>query len=106
MHRGIVHGGVSAMIIDEALGAFVYLLKREGVLGPGVALTAQLDLKFKKVSTVISIRHSCVEATASPCCKRQRWQVAALLAGNDSMSMLHEGLRALQSVVGPCCRAK
>ena len=48
-HRGIVHGGVSAMIIDEALGALVYLLKREGVLGSGAALTAQLEIKYKKV---------------------------------------------------------
>ncbi len=38
------------MIIDEALGALVYLLKRDGVLGSGVALTAQLEIKHKKVS--------------------------------------------------------
>ena len=52
-HRGIVHGGMSAMIIDEALGALVYLLKRDGVLGSGVALTAQLEIKYKKVSNTI-----------------------------------------------------
>ena len=50
--RGIVHGGLSAMIIDEALGALVYLLKREEVLGPGPAFTAHLGVDYKKVSAV------------------------------------------------------
>jgi len=50
---GIVHGGMSAMLIDEALGALVYLLKRDGVLGSGVALTAQLEVKYKKVSNTV-----------------------------------------------------
>lgn len=47
-HRGIVHGGLSAMIVDEALGALVYLLKREQVLGPGPAFTAHLGVDYKK----------------------------------------------------------
>jgi len=44
-----VHGGLSAMIVDEALGALVYLLKREEVLGPGPAFTAHLGVDYKKV---------------------------------------------------------
>ena len=37
------------MIIDEALGALVYLLKRDEVLGPGPAFTAHLGVDYKKV---------------------------------------------------------
>jgi hypothetical protein len=37
------------MIIDEALGALVYMLKREAVLGPGPAFTAHLEVDYKKV---------------------------------------------------------
>ena len=47
--RGIVHGGLSAMIIDEALGVLVYMLKRDSVLGPGPAFTAHLGVDYKKV---------------------------------------------------------
>ena len=39
------------MIIDEALGALIYLLKREAVLGPGPAFTAHLEVDYKKVCT-------------------------------------------------------
>ena len=45
-----MHGGLSAMIIDESLGALVLVLKRDGVLGPGPAFTANLEVKYKKVS--------------------------------------------------------
>ena len=44
-----MHGGLTAMIIDEALGALVYMLKREAVLGPGPAFTAHLEVDYKKV---------------------------------------------------------
>ncbi len=48
-----MHGGLSAMIIDEALGALVYLLKREEVLGPGPAFTAHLGVDYNKVSAAL-----------------------------------------------------
>ena len=54
--RGIVHGGLTAMIIDEALGALIYLLKREAVLGPGPAFTAHLEVDYKKVCTSSAAR--------------------------------------------------
>jgi hypothetical protein len=47
--QGIVHGGMSAMVIDETLGAMSYMLKQEGVLGSGPALTAHLEVDYKKV---------------------------------------------------------
>lgn len=46
-HRGILHGGMSAMIIDETLGALVYVLKRDGVIGAGPAFTAHLGVDYK-----------------------------------------------------------
>ena len=47
--RGILHGGMSAMIIDETLGALVYVLKRDGVIGAGPAFTAHLGESFQYV---------------------------------------------------------
>lgn len=47
--RGMAHGGLTALIIDEALGTFIYMLKRDAVLGPGPAVTAHLEVDYKKV---------------------------------------------------------
>ena len=40
------------MIIDEAQGALIYLLKRDGVIGPGPAFTVHLGVKYKKAITL------------------------------------------------------
>lgn len=47
-HGGIVHGGMSATVMDETLGALAYSLKREGILGEGPAFTAHLHVDYKK----------------------------------------------------------
>ena len=57
--RGIVHGGMSAMIVDEALGVLVHVLMLHGVLPPGPAFTAHLGVDYKKVIAVLScLRHA------------------------------------------------
>ncbi len=43
------------MIIDEALGVLVYMLKRDTVLGPGPAFTAHLGVDYKKVCALCCI---------------------------------------------------
>lgn len=51
VRRGILHGGMSAMIIDETLGALVYVLKRDGVIGAGPAFTAHLGASYQYISS-------------------------------------------------------
>ena len=40
-HPSIVHGGLTAAVIDEALGGLIFSLKRWKVLGPGPPFTKQ-----------------------------------------------------------------
>lgn len=47
-HPGLVHGGISATICDETLGALAYMLKRDGALPAGPAFTARLEVDYKK----------------------------------------------------------
>mmetsp|Transcript_8513 Transcript_8513/g.25543 ORF Transcript_8513/g.25543 Transcript_8513/m.25543 type:complete len:229 (-) Transcript_8513:627-1313(-) len=47
-HGGLVHGGMSATVMDETFGALVYMLKRAGELGDGPAFTAHLEVDYKK----------------------------------------------------------
>lgn len=37
-------------VMDETLGALVYMLKRSGQLGDGPAFTARLEVDYRKVS--------------------------------------------------------
>ena len=39
------------MIIDETLGALVYVLKRDGVIGAGPAFTAHLGASYQYISS-------------------------------------------------------
>ena len=45
-HRGVVHGGLSAALIDESAGAIVFCLKAAGLLERGPAFTAALNISY------------------------------------------------------------
>ncbi|KAK9816593.1 hypothetical protein WJX72_002389 [[Myrmecia] bisecta] len=47
-HPTIVHGGLTAAVIDETLGGLAYILKREGIMGAGPAFTVHLEVDYKK----------------------------------------------------------
>lgn len=47
-HGGLVHGGMSATVCDETLGALAYMLKRNEQLPPGPIFTARLEVDYKK----------------------------------------------------------
>ena len=42
------HAGLTAALVDETLGALVYILKREGVIGGGPSFTVRLEMDYKK----------------------------------------------------------
>lgn len=48
-HPTIVHGGLTAAIVDETLGGLNYLLKSRGMLDPGPAFTVHMTMDWKKV---------------------------------------------------------
>ena len=47
-HPRITHGGFTAAVLDETTGGLVYELKKAGVLGPGPAFTARLEVDYKQ----------------------------------------------------------
>ena len=49
-HPTIVHGGLTASIVDETFGGLTYMLKKRGVLGPGPAFTVHMVMDWKKVN--------------------------------------------------------
>lgn len=51
-HPTIVHGGLTAAIVDETLGGLNYLLKSRGMLDPGPAFTVHMTMDWKKVRTL------------------------------------------------------
>lgn len=48
-HPTIVHGGLTAAIVDETLGGLNYLMKDRGMLDPGPAFTVHMIMDWKKV---------------------------------------------------------
>lgn len=50
-HEKIVHGGLTSSICDETYGALVYAMKQADLLGAGIAVTANLSVNFRKVTT-------------------------------------------------------
>lgn len=48
-HAKIVHGGLLSSICDESYGALVYCMKQEKVIGPEPAVTANLNINYRKV---------------------------------------------------------
>ena len=52
-HPTIVHGGLTAAIVDETLGGLNYLMKKRGMLDPGPAFTVHMVMDWKKVCLVI-----------------------------------------------------
>ena len=51
-HPAIVHGGLTAAIVDETLGGLNYLMKKHGLLDPGPAFTVHMVMDWKKVCSV------------------------------------------------------
>ena len=49
-HPTIVHGGLTAAIVDETLGGLNYLMKKRGMLDPGPAFTVHMVMDWKKVA--------------------------------------------------------
>jgi acyl-coenzyme A thioesterase PaaI-like protein len=47
-HPGIVHGGLTAALIDETLGGINYMLKKHKLLPSGPAFTVHLEVDYKK----------------------------------------------------------
>lgn len=50
-HAKIVHGGLLSSICDETYGALVYCMKQAKVIGPEPAVTANLNIDYRKVVT-------------------------------------------------------
>ena len=48
-HPTIVHGGLTAAIVDETLGGLNYLLKKRNMLDSGPAFTVHMTMDWKKV---------------------------------------------------------
>ena len=48
-HPTIVHGGLTAAIVDETLGGLNYVMKKRGMLDPGPAFTVHMTMDWKKV---------------------------------------------------------
>lgn len=90
-HRGILHGGMSAMIIDETLGALVYVLKRDGVIGAGPAFTAHLGVDYK--APVPSSSHVICTTTLESVEGRKVWVRAEMRDRPDGV--LYSTARAL-----------
>lgn len=53
-HPTIVHGGLTAAIVDETLGGLNYLMKKRGMLDPGPAFTVHMTMDWKKVWHLVS----------------------------------------------------
>lgn len=48
-HAKIVHGGLLSAICDETYGALIYCMKKAQVIGPEPAVTANLNINYRKV---------------------------------------------------------
>ena len=48
-HPTIVHGGLTAAIVDETFGGLNYVMKKRGMLDPGPAFTVHMVMDWKKV---------------------------------------------------------
>ena len=77
-HRGVVHGGLSAALIDESCGAVVYCLKAGGMLARGPAFTAALDVAYK--STLPSGSTLAVVARLERVEGRKAWVTARIMS--------------------------
>eukprot|EP00873_Tetraselmis_striata_P045137 jgi/Tetstr1/465401/TSEL_010085.t1 len=47
-HPTIVHGGLTAAIMDEAFGGLIFCMKRWKMLGPGPPFTVKLEVNYHK----------------------------------------------------------
>ncbi|DBA95108.1 TPA: hypothetical protein ACH3X1_002620 [Trebouxia sp. C0004] len=47
-HPTIVHGGLTAAIVDETFGGLNYVMKKRGMLDPGPAFTVHMVMDWKK----------------------------------------------------------
>eukprot|EP00892_Ulva_mutabilis_P010389 jgi/Ulvmu1/7722/UM039_0028.1 len=59
-HAKIVHGGLLSSICDETYGALVYCMKQSGAIGPEPAVTANLNINYRKPVP----REACLFCTA------------------------------------------
>ena len=55
-HPTIVHGGLTASIVDETFGGLNYMLKKRGALDPGPAFTVHMTMDWKKVCMLTRLR--------------------------------------------------
>jgi acyl-coenzyme A thioesterase PaaI-like protein len=61
-HAKIVHGGLLGAICDETFGALVYSMKQKRLLGPEPAVTANLNVNYRKVrSLAVQVVYMCSE---------------------------------------------
>ena len=98
-HRGIVHGGLSAALLDETLGGAVYCLKAAGLVGRGPAFTAALEVDYKAPLPAGSV--VAVVAVLDRVDGRKAWVTARIVSavggegeGEGAPTLLSEG-RAL-----------
>lgn len=75
-HAGIVHGGMTAAMIDESYGYLLYLAKATGVMDFPVVLTASLEVSYKQPLT--PNRPVCVTSWISTREGRKIWVHAAV----------------------------
>jgi acyl-coenzyme A thioesterase PaaI-like protein len=76
-HPRVTHGGFTSAVLDETTGGLVFELKKAGLLGPGPAFTARLEVDFKRplpvsIPTLCSARLLSIEG-------RKVWVAAEML---------------------------
>lgn len=66
-HAQIMHGGLTSSIFDETFGALVYVMKQRRLLTADLAVTANLNLNYRKV------RPPFLSTPHSHACQRAAW---------------------------------
>lgn len=93
-HAKIVHGGLLSSICDETYGALVYCMKQENAIGPEPAVTANLNINYRKVRSCLHC--SCTEHICSLVPDSSWWTPPPHLPKTDacwqSLCMLYASL--------------
>lgn len=98
-HAGIVHGGLTAAMIDESFGYLLYLARRAKILQFKAVLTASLEVQYKQ--PLPSRTAVCISARISRVDGRKVWVTAELA---DSPETRAEGLREADAAASPAKR--
>lgn len=103
LHAGCT--GLTAALVDETLGALVYILKREGIIGDGPSFTVRLEMDYKKpvpASTIVCCTAELQSAEGRKAWVKARVQVTPPL-GDSTEHAVDVSHGQMLSVCG-CCR--